>query len=445
MYGRVRGLQSYAAAVAAMAVAMPGGPVAAQPGDLPVAGPPAVALTLQGAAREAVGWHPSLTQAAGVLAARGEEIAVARAGYLPQISAGIGSGYDSRIATGWRPRPQVGASQMLFDFGRVASNVDGARAGERAGRAELLLAVDALVRDSSYAVIEYQRAVALRQVAADQLASIGAIERLVRDRFELGGTTRSDAIQAQARVEAAAAMLSQIDAEQRRWASNLAYLLGREAIGERVSPEVPAWLMQGCTRAGDDIAVAPGVMLAEAQQQRANADLKRTRAERYPALALGGEASSDIASPFGERSIYNVGLRVTGNVFGGNTGARVRSAGFAVQAAQANVVRARNDARQRLAEARQQIASLTQLGETLVSRQENMRLTGELYRLQYLEMGTRTLVDLLNAQQELHQVRFDSVNTAHDIRRLNLDCIFHSGRIRDAFGLAGTTVRGVML
>ena len=83
--------------------------------------------------------------------------------------------------------------------------------------------------------------------------------------------------------------------------------------------------------------------------------------------------------------------------------------------------------------------------DTLAARQGDMVETGKLYRLQYLDMGTRTLVDLLNAEQELQQARFDSVNTMHDLRRLQLDCLYYSGRSRDAFALTGTRFRGVTL
>ncbi|MEC9016514.1 MAG: transporter, partial [Pseudomonadota bacterium] len=107
--------------------------------------------------------------------------------------------------------------------------------------------------------------------------------------------------------------------------------------------------------------------------------------------------------------------------------------------------RARNEAEQRLAEAQQQIDSLNALLQTLASRQDNMDETGKLYRMQYLQMGTRTLVDLLNAEQEFQQVRFEAVNSAHDLRRLQLDCLYNSGRTRAAFHLSGTVVRGVTL
>lgn len=402
-------------------------------------------VTLDGAAREAVAWHPAVLEAVGTLGARGAQVDAARAGYLPQVSAGVGSGYDNRISGDWRPRPQVGASQMLYDFGKVSGAVASARAGTRVGQAELLLAVDTLIRDTGYAVIELQRAIALAQVAHDQLENVRHISDLVDSRAGKGAATRSDAFQARARVEAAEASLSQIEAEQRRWSSNLTYLTGRDAVSGVVA-DVPAWLMRSCGGPRPKWAEVPAVMLADARQEQATADLRRSRADRYPTLSFGGDASTDFASPFGSRSIYNFGLRLSSNVFGGGvTKARVRGATYELEAAEAATARARTETSQRLAEAQQQIDSLTALTRTLASREGNMRETGRLYRLQYLEMGTRTLVDLLNAQQELNQVRFDAVNTAHDLRRLQLDCLFLSGRAREAFGLTGTTIRGVML
>ena len=430
----------------AMAIGIGAGGMAAPIAGVVTAGPPAQIVTLEAAAREAVAWHPSVIEAAGTLAARGEEVAAARAGYLPTISAGVGSGYDSRVTGTFRPRPQFGASQMLYDFGKVSSDVAAARAGTQASRADMLLAIDSLIRDTAYAIIEWQRATAQRIIATEQVASIRQISDLVGQRSTMGAATRSDALQAQARVEAALATLSQIEAEERRWSSNLAFLLGRPTPPTGVAAEVPDWLMRSCSGPTPDWNAVPSVMAADALARRAAATLRRSRADRYPTLSVGGDASTDIGAPFGDRSIYNLGLRVTSNVFaGGLTKARVRGASYQLDAAEASAQRVRNASSQQFAEAQQQIDSLSQLATTLASRQDNMRETGRLYRIQYLEMGTRTLVDLLNAEQEFQQVRFDAVNTQQNLRRLQVDCLFVSGRMRDAFGLAGTSVRGVTL
>jgi len=402
-------------------------------------------MTWESAVREAVRWHPSITESVGRLREQAEEIEVAKAGYRPQISAGLGSSYDNATLSRWRPRASVSASQMLYDFGKVSSSVASAEAGTRAGRAELLMSVDSLIRDTSYAVIEIQRDRGLQQVALDQLQSIRSIDELVKHRFRLGASTKSDALQAQARVQAAEVTLQQIEAEQRRWDSNLAFLLGRSTAPE-VSLDPPPGLHGACARGEPDWTIVPAVMQAQARRDQAFADLKRSRADGLPTISLGAGGGADIHDPFSHRADYNFGISVSSALYsGGARKARARGASYALGAADAAEARVRNEVGRLLAEAERQLSSLTSVADTLAARQASMNETGRLYRLQYLDMGTRTLVDLLNAEQELHQVRFDLVNTRYDIRRLQVDCLFHSGVQRDVFGLSGTTVRGVIL
>lgn len=402
-------------------------------------------LTLEHATHEAVNWHPSVTEAIGRLNARTEDVDVAKAGYRPQISVGLESGYNNTMQSNWRPRPNVSASQMLYDFGKVSSSVAFARAGTKMGQAQLLLAVDSLIRDTSYAMIEVQRGDALRQVALDQLETISSISDMVRYRYERGAATKSDALQAQARVEAASSTIAEITAQQLRWASNLAYLLGREEIPV-VSPDVPEWFFGSCSEGEPDWPTVPAVMYAEAQRNQAVAELDRSKADRMPTVSVGANGAADVRDPFSGRSQYSIGINVSSDLYnGGAHGARSRGAAYALGAADAAAANAQNEASRQLAEAQRQIASYTDVLNTLISRQDSMSETGRLYRLQYLEMGTRTLVDLLNAEQELHQVRFSAVNTRHDLRRLQADCLFSAGSARRAFALSGTVVQGVRL
>jgi adhesin transport system outer membrane protein len=52
---------------------------------------------------------------------------------------------------------------------------------------------------------------------------------------------------------------------------------------------------------------------------------------------------------------------------------------------------------------------------------------------------------LLNAEQEIHQSRFDLANTVADMRRLQIDCLYNSGGLRRAFRLDDSTVQGVRI
>lgn len=424
-------------------------PVVDQPPDPPSANArgsgPLESVTLESAVRRAVEWHPSVQQVIGVLRASDANIDVAKAGYRPEIDVSGSSGYDNLTGSRWRPRAAISASQMIVDFGKVSSTVDYAKAGSRISEAQVLLAVDMLARDTSYAVIEIQRSVALRQVAAEQVETIRGISDLVDRRFQRGAATRSDALQAQARVQSAVATMQQIDAELQRWQSNLAHLLGQQ-VAPVVSSDIPPGLLDSCGRGEPDWDRIPAIIQAIGAKDQAQAELRLTRANGLPTVSLGAGASGDVNDPLSRRAEYNFGINVTSSLYqGGANRARTRGAAYSLDAAQAAEANVRNEVSRVLSESQRQVDSFVRVADTLQARQESMKETGMLYRLQYLEMGTRTLVDLLNAQQELHQVRFDLVNTRHDLRRLSVDCLYSSGAERDAFQLTGMVIDGVQL
>ena len=404
------------------------------------------ALDLSEAAREAVSWHPSIVEAAGRLNAQEQRISEVRAGLYPQISGGIGSGYDSTLRGGFRPSANLSVDQRLFDFGKLDSELDSERAGTRAARAQVLLSVDAIVRDTSYSMIEILRGQSLLEAAREQLGRVRIISELVDARYQRGAITRSDAFQTQSRVDAAQSTIQQIEAEYLRWQSNLAYLLGREDT-PAVEPGLPNALNVACAVLDVQWNEAPALQEAQARLEQAEAQARRERADRMPTISLGAGASRDLLDPLGnDRGRYDFGLRVNSSIFnGGASSARVRGAEFAQQAALAAANNARLNSERGLAEARSQVGALAERTDTLRRRFRIMEQTRELYRLQYLELGTRTLVDLLNADQELSQIRFEEVNARFDLARLGVDCLYATGRLRSELGLGGMTVEGVPL
>ncbi|TWG99754.1 adhesin transport system outer membrane protein [Mesorhizobium sp. J18] len=424
-----------------------------QPAGKPAAGSSAggSAITLESAVRMALAWHPSIDEAIGRLNESAAEVDVARAGYLPQVRAGIDSAYENGTRNGWRPRFSVSASQMIYDFGQVAGSVEARAAGADVSRAQLLLGIDTLIRDTANAVIEVQRYRALSDVAQTQLAGVQAIADLVRQRSDRGASTRSDEIQADARVQAAQSTVLEISAELGRWETVLANLIGR---GGPVSvlADAPQWLLNACSAAEPDWSQVPAVMEAEARQAEASAQLGVTRAQSFPTLSLEANAGYDLnhdsssSRASTEEPDLSVGLRLSGNLYdGGATAARRTAADSALNAARAATSNSRLQVSSAFMEARAQTSSLQQLLASLSGRQDMMRETRDLYRQQYVELGTRTLLDLLNAEQELHQAGFDTANAIHDLRRLGIACIFNTGKARKAFSVDGMAIRGVTL
>lgn len=404
------------------------------------------AVSMERAVRAAAAHHPAIAQATGVMRQMREQIEVARAGYLPKIQAGVSSAAASGGGQNWRPTLGVSASQMIYDFGKVASQVDAATAGARASEADVAATVDSVARDAALAFIEAQRYQALLAVAIQQEEGVRAIGALVERRAVAGASTRSDSEQAKARELATIVTREEIEGERARWLANLSYLSGLK-VGS-VSAAAPAALARACAAGEPDWSRVPAAVAAEQRRRKALAELEHSKASLYPTLSLSGSAEYD---PFYERdrdySYYNSsqnrrfsysgGLKLSGDLYeGGANIARRRAADHALTAAMAADANVRLQVRQALAEARARARAILAQQKSVRLREEAMVKTRDLYRQQYVDLGTRTLLDLLNAEQELYTVRFQAVNLVHDLRRLQVECLHNTGMTPAVFRLA---------
>jgi len=406
-------------------------------------------LSMEAAVRRALGWHPAVDEANGHIYQSEERIRAAQAGYYPKINAGVNSGYQSTNRDGWRPKLEVSGSQMLYDFGKVSSSVDAESAGKKINSARLLLTVDNLVRDTANAVVEVQRYRELSRLSQAQVEGVKTIAGLVKERSDQGASTMSDKVQADARVESALATQWQYQSEANRWQVALASLVGGSPTSVNPKEGEPKWLANACNMEAPDWTEVPTMLEAQAQKEEAIAQLAASKAEAFPTISLEAATGYDLNSGRDLRTgndrqpEYSVGVNVSSSIYnGGQTSARKRAAAYALQSSEAAISTARLDIQRNLLESRSQIGTLSRLLSSLQSRAEMMVKTRDLYREQYLSLGTRTLLDLLNAEQELHDSRFQMANTVHDLRRLRISCLYSSGKARESFDINPAMLRG---
>ncbi|MCS2609864.1 TolC family outer membrane protein [Halomonas sp. wenzhen-202101] len=412
----------------------------------PPAGGRAEGLTLREAVQMAIAWHPSIGEALGQLYQQGEEVNIARSGYFPQISAGITT--ERRSSTnGSEDAFTLSASQMLYDFGRVSNSVDAASFGVERDQARVWIAMDTLARDTAQAVIEAQRFETMIAIANEQVAGLEELQGLATTRSELGASTRSDQIQAQSRVEGAVATLQQMQAQREVWLNTVQSLTGQSGPVQ-VANTFPEELTQSCALASDDFDNVPELLAAQAQGAEAQAIIAQTQSAYFPTLSLDAGFSQFLNQPNFQDDDNDVTIRLnlSSNLYqGGATSARRRAADFGLQTAQAARDSVLLDLSRNLREARSQTDNLARQFDTLEARARSISETQALYRQQYLALGTRSLLDLLNAEQEIHQSRFDQANTRYDLYRLQIDCLYNVADIRPAFGLNDAIVQGVSL
>lgn len=419
-------------------------PVAAVPGKEDTQ-----ALGLEQAVRLAVDWHPSISEAIGTLYQQAEGINVAEAGYYPQIAGGIKGGYNSGYGSDASSQSvSISLKQMLYDFGKVSNAVEAARAKAARSQASILLAIDQVSRDTAFAYVEVQRYQRLIDIARQQIQGIGGIVDLAKQRSDMGASTRSDVVQAQSRAEGGMATLQEFKAQYARWQATLANLLGRQT-SPAVTDAFPESLNQACNTPVITDAL-PAVLQAAAQRTQAQAELAQARAEAYPTLSLEPSFNQYLdnnynnQNPAIDRTQVGIFLNLEVPIYqGGAISARSRAAGYALTAADAAEDAARLQARQGLSESQAQTSGLTRRLNSLAFRETTIKEARELYGRQYLELGTRPLLDLLNAEQEIHQSRFDLANTQADLRRLQIDCLYNSGALRRAFGIDHSTIQHV--
>lgn len=394
-------------------------------------------LQLFEAVHRALNEHPAIVESLGRLDVQQEQVNVARAGYWPQLRGGVNTGY--RHTTGRSEEAfTLSASQMLYDFGKVSSAVDAAGHGVDREEAGVLLAAEDLIRETSQAFIEARRYEVLLELATEQIAAITELEELATKRSALGASSVSDQMQARSRREAARAVQLQMQAQRDQWHSALEKLIGstQRLTLDEVYPE----RLEGvCSRLPESFEEAPQIIIAEAERAEAEAGIRQARAEQRPTLSLNADFEHYLnRNTAGSQQLDDqelvVSLNLSSNLFqGGALRARSRAADHALYSATAARDRALLELSRAYREARDRSRSLTSSLALQDQRHDSIVKTQELYRHQYLSLGTRTLLDILNTEQEIFQTQVDKQNTLFDLRSLQIDCLYSVGGLRESF------------
>lgn len=406
-------------------------------------------LTLGDAVNRAVNWHPSIREAVGKLYEQTEQVDVAKSKYYPQVNAGVENGYThDGDENGFTPSLVLSLSQMLYDFGKVASQVRAESAGVAQQQANVLVSIDQTANDTAIAMVQVQMWQQMLETAKEQLTALDAIGKLTRQRNDEGATSLSDVVQTDARIEGARSQMMQYQANLDSSRATLMSFVGWDTLNN-VSNDFPDSLKRSCDAPEPDDRLVPAVLASWAQANVAQANLDYANAQMTPTVSLEPEVRHYLndhysGSDYRDKTQYSAWVKVQMPLYqGGGLTARRNAAGHAVEAAQSTIQRTRLEVRQKLQESRSQILSLMSTLQ-IQSRQEALsQRTRELYQQQYLDLGSRPLLDVLNAEQEVYQARFTQLQTAGQLHQLQINCLYNTGRLRHAFDLDNRTIQSV--
>lgn len=376
----------------------------------------AQADTLADALATAYENNPTLDGARQQARQADEGFAQARAAFLPQV--GITGSYgtqlritESQTTFGTQRQkntfePQnatITASQSLFEGGRrvaqlgqADAQIRGAQQGLRATEQNVLLQVIAIYMD----VRRDGEAVRIRE------ANVALLERQLqaaKDRFAVGEITRTDVAQAQARLAGAQAGLAAARADLEASRAEYVRIVGAPANGLEPPPEVkglPAALNEAVDTA---LAQNPDYLRFRQNERAAREQVRIERADLLPGVSVFGRMARDIepTGPGIEQESQVAGAQVTIPLFeGGFARSRTRSAKVGVLRAQAQTEEVRRTVVSQTTAAWNDYAAALRVIEASREQERANKLALEGVE-QEQQVGLRTTLDVLDAQQEL--------------------------------------------
>lgn len=410
---------------------------------------PAGADNLREALVQAYNTNPTLEAARANQRATDENVAIQRAQGLP--SADVTATHIEFIQPSANqftaPERNLSVSAQLlvpvYSGGAIRNGINAARQRVEAGAADLRNTESTVFSQVVAAYMDVLRTEALAALAANNVAVLRTNLEATSDRFQIGDLTITDVAQSRSRLAVAEGDLQQAEANLIAARETYIRLVG-SAPGELEAPPPLPGLPD---TVGEAIVSAlennPNLIAAKERAEAAGYDTKVAGAGRLPTVGLfvngdysdffgtlGGPISAEFAQ---SEKTANAGVRVTIPLFqGGLPAARQRQAGARESAALEDVIAAE---RQIIAETRATYSNWQAANGVIRSAQaavEAAELSLEGVRAEN-SIGNRTILDVLNAEQELVNARAQLVTARRNayVAGFNLLALMGRAEARD--------------
>ena len=391
---------------------------------------PAGAETLRDALVKAYQTNPTITGQRAALRATDETVPIARAAGLPSVDANGGYVENAIKASNSFTSPQrqvTGNTQLtvpLYLGGAVRNSVAAARTRVEAGRASLR----GTEADLFTAVVSaYLNAIRDEAIVGLNQQNVRVLEvnlRASRDRFQVGDLTRTDVAQSEARLSIARSQLQTAQAQLIASREDYIRVVGTPPSGLQDPPPLPNLPASADAAVAEALRNNPVLLAAARQSDATRYDIGVARASRLPQVnaVVGGNYYNylgSLGSGTGVRVGQNgtsatVGLALNVPLFqGGRPAAQVRRA----EALRSQAIEAVTETeRGVIAQTRSSFAIFRSAQEVIASSEQAVsanKLSLEGVRAEN-SVGTRTILDILNAEQELLNSQVTLVSARRD-------------------------------
>jgi outer membrane protein len=372
--------------------------------------------------------NPQLAGAQAGLRATDETVAMANSKWRPSISAtGTYSYQDLRLSresvhnVSHPLQAQLGVRQELFRGGRTYAEIGRAKANVRAARADLQASEQTVLLTAATAYMDVVRDTAIVNLRRHNVDVLRRQKESTALEFKAGSLTRTDVAQAEARLAGAQAALTAAEGQLAISRASFVQVIGRPAETLEERPATPA-VVPGTEEVALQNATKSNPALIQAQEQEKASDYAVDEAigSMLPdANVLAGYQYSQqsYASTLGAGQV-NQGivaqLQVNIPIYqGGAEHAAIRQAKQWRAQAQLNVTVMDRQVRSAVASAwnTYQAALANIESNEATSKSNEIAFTGV---SKEQKVGGRTVLDVLNAQQELLNAQVALVTSRRD-------------------------------
>ncbi|HEX4303445.1 MAG TPA: TolC family outer membrane protein [Rhizomicrobium sp.] len=393
--------------------------------------PPAPAekpsLTLAEALAIAYETNPQLAAQQASLRATDENVAIANGGWRPTISAGGTYAYDQyyfnpvavpgigNISTisAHPAQAAITVTQPIFRGGRTYAQIGRAKAQVRSARAQLIAAEQTVLLSAATSYMDVVRDTQVLRLREHNVQVLQKQADATQAQFNAGSLTRTDVAQAQARLAGAQSDLTAAQSQLATSNANFVQAIGRMPETLEAEPALPPALPTGVD---DSITLAlkqnPAIVQARENEIVADYSVDDAIGAMLPTLSVQGQygvSQGSLISPFGTTQLgggtTSHALTVTGQLNvpiyqAGVEEATLRQAKELHAQSQLNVAVSDRQVRDAVAVA---WAAFEAAEASIASNEAAVRANEIAFEgvSKEQQVGGRTILDVLNAEQEL--------------------------------------------
>ena len=383
------------------------------------------AQTLEEALALAYTNNPDLRAARANLRVVDEGVPQAKSGWRPSVSStlSLGATYldsqsgGSSSARGSIPRTgNLTVTQPLYRGGRTEAAVRRATSEVQAERARMFTTEQGILLNASTAYVDAIRDESVLKLQVNNLARLQKQLEATRDRFAVGEVTRTDVAQAESRVARAQADRTQAEGN----------LVSTRVVFERIVGIVPGTLSQPAPPTGlpasleESVEFATGnnftLVTAKFEELSAIERVSEVQGELLPTVSLVGQAShsQDTGGRSNESTSLSLEAQVTIPLYqAGAVSARVRAAKEEANRRRILVESSRRSVVDTSARAYEAWTTAVARATSLAAEVESARIALEGVE-QEATVGARTVLDVLDAEQELLDAQVGLVRAERD-------------------------------